>query len=187
MPYAADPLEGTLSYDPAAIFQGLSGSRGPLRFLPSAKIERLMSFLSTTDNVFELFCHAADGKTIREYAQQRGLDYLTLSVIFESDTPVLKAMRDAACKARSREDRDIARKALREAQERNYISEGRKRFVQANLDVAKLETPGEFANGAQVKVDANLSVSFGAALVEVQRERQHGRTIEHDPAPTPDI
>lgn len=178
-PYPAVPSDGTLHYDPVAIFRELCAASGPLRLMPDAKVGRLLGFLQSTDNLFTMFARVADGEPVRGFADRIGIDYYVLSALFESSTPVLKAMREVACRARSREDRDRAREALRKSSS-GFTSEGRKRYIDSSLSIAKMETPADFMPATVAAAHVSVTVALGDALVQAHKQRKAaGITVDH--------
>lgn len=174
-----------IRYDPLEIVNALCRTvRSPLKLAPLTVTERLVAFLSDEDQLFGLFEHAANGESIAEFARKRNLSYFALNALYESPNEPFVTMRRIVSSAISREDRERARKAVRVRN--GYISQDRKRYVDALLDLSKAENPDQHAPTASSKTVVNVGFNFGQALGNYHRQAHAaGRVIEHKPDPKP--
>lgn len=185
--YPTPDDEAELHYDPLAIVDDLCRTiRSPLKLAPLTVTERLVAFLSDSEQVFDLFEHAANGESIAEFAHERNLSYFALNALYESPNEPFVTMRRIVSSAISREDRERARKAVRARN--GYISQDRKRYVDALLDLSKAENPDQHAPTASSKTVVQVGFNFGQALGNYHRSAYAARqpvTIEHKPDPKP--
>lgn len=163
------PLVG---YDPGALLISLrSAKSGGLHLAPTELVDRLARFLSDPAGVFDMFAWTAEGKSLSSFAKTKDLPYIALVTLFESDAPAMGNLRTVVLRARSREDRDLARKMLRSRMEEDRgLTESESRAIAASVALSKAEegeTKAERQDRAQVNVQVNLD--FGAALVKRHR------------------